>query len=72
MIDLHTLILCDYIIGPPSSFGTWISWYGNVPRLIINKDTKIDNLENPLALAIHVKFINKEIRRSIKYSCIRN
>ena len=46
MIDLYTLILCDYIIGPPSSFGTWISWYGNVPRLIINKDTKIDNLEN--------------------------
>tara|TARA_Y100000022_G_C12968804_1_gene248078 strand:+ start:59 stop:436 length:378 start_codon:yes stop_codon:yes gene_type:complete len=46
MIDLHTLTLCDYNIGPPSSFGTWISWYGNVPRLIINKDTKIDNLEN--------------------------
>jgi hypothetical protein len=45
MHDLHTLALCDYNIGPPSSFGTWISWYGNVPRLIINKDTKIDNLE---------------------------
>ena len=47
------MTLCDYNIGPPSSFGTWISWYGNVPRLIINKDTKIDNLEN-LALVIHV------------------
>ena len=30
MVDLHTLTLCDYNIGPPSSFGTWISWYGNV------------------------------------------
>jgi hypothetical protein len=46
MKDLHTMTLCDYNIGPPSSFGTWISWYGNVPRLIINKDTKIENLKN--------------------------
>lgn len=46
MIDLHTLTLCDYNIGPPSSFGTWISWYGNVLRLIIDKDTKIENLAN--------------------------
>ena len=46
MIDLYTLILCDYNIGPPSSFGTWISWYGNVPRLIINKNTKIDSLDD--------------------------
>ena len=43
--DLYAMTLCDYNIGPPSSFGTWISWYGNVPRLIINKDTKIDSLE---------------------------
>jgi hypothetical protein len=46
MVDIHLLSLCDYNLGPPSSFGTWISWYGNVPRLIINKETKIDNLEN--------------------------
>ena len=46
MVDLHILTLCDYNIGPPSSFGTWISWYGNVLRLIIHKDSKIENLEN--------------------------
>ena len=46
MVDLHTLTLCDYNIGPPSSFGTWISWYGNVLRLIIDKDTTIENLDN--------------------------
>ena len=39
--DLHALSLCDYNFGPPSSFGTWISWYGDVPRLVIQKDTKI-------------------------------
>jgi hypothetical protein len=42
--DLHALSLCDYNIGPPSSFGTWISWYGNVPRLVIQKGTKVLSL----------------------------
>lgn len=42
--DLHALSLCDYNIGPPSSFGTWISWYGNVPRLVIQKDIKVLSL----------------------------
>jgi hypothetical protein len=42
--DLHALSLCDYNLGPPSSFGTWISWYGNVPRLVIQKDTKVLSL----------------------------
>ena len=40
MIDLHALSLCDYNIGPPSSFGTWISWHGKVPRLEVINETK--------------------------------
>ena len=43
--DLHILTLCDYSIGPPSSFGTWVSWYRKVPRLHLEKDTKIRSLD---------------------------
>lgn len=33
--DLYTLAVCDYIIGPPSTFSMWASYYGNVPLLIL-------------------------------------
>lgn len=45
MIDLHALSLCDYNIGPPSSFGTWLSFHGRVPRLTITAGTEIDSLD---------------------------
>ncbi|MEC8043068.1 MAG: hypothetical protein VX130_00550 [Verrucomicrobiota bacterium] len=45
MTDLHSLSLCDYSIGPPSSFGTWLSWYGKVPRLHLEKELKIESLD---------------------------
>ena len=45
IFDLHSLSLCDYNIGPPSSFSTWVSWYGNVPRLVVQKDTKVFSLD---------------------------
>ena len=45
MEDLHTLTLLNYNMGPPSSFGTWISWIGKVPRLILFNNTEIKSLE---------------------------
>lgn len=33
--DLHALGLCDYILGPPSTFSMWASFYGNVPLKIL-------------------------------------
>lgn len=45
MIDMHMLSLCDFNIGPPSSFGTWISWYGNVPRMTVEKNYSISSSE---------------------------
>lgn len=33
--DLHTLGQCDYIIGPPSTFSMWASFYGEVPLRIL-------------------------------------
>ena len=44
MTDLHSLSLCDYNLGPPSSFGPWLSWYGKVPRLVIKKGLQIKSI----------------------------
>lgn len=38
--DLYTLAACDYIIGPPSTFSMWASYYGNVPLLILKNKTQ--------------------------------
>tara|TARA_B100000035_G_scaffold181392_1_gene154806 strand:+ start:419 stop:1303 length:885 start_codon:yes stop_codon:yes gene_type:complete len=45
MVDLHLLSMCDFNLGPPSSFGTWISWFGKVPRLILNSKTVVTSLD---------------------------
>lgn len=31
IIDLMALAYCDYIVGPPSTFSQWASFYGRVP-----------------------------------------
>jgi hypothetical protein len=31
LIDLYSLAKCDLIMGPPSTFSRWASFYGNVP-----------------------------------------
>lgn len=31
--DLYSLAECNYIIGPPSTYSMWASYYGNVPLL---------------------------------------
>ena len=50
--DLHALSLCDYLMGPPSSFGTWASWYGDVPRLTLEADLQITN-HNQFTRTLH-------------------
>lgn len=45
MSDIHALSLCDFNLGPPSSFGTWSSWFGKVPRLHLQKGLKIRSLD---------------------------
>jgi hypothetical protein len=34
--DLYTLAGCDYLIGPPSTFGKWAAWHGRVPRYTLS------------------------------------
>jgi len=45
MVDINLLSLCEYNLGPPSSFGTWVSWFGKVPRLVVHNNTEITSLE---------------------------
>ena len=33
--DLYALARCDYLIGPPSTFSAWASFYGKVPLYFI-------------------------------------
>jgi hypothetical protein len=35
IIDLYLLAKCDYLIGPPSTFSGWASFYGEVPLYVI-------------------------------------
>jgi len=45
MVDIHLLSICNYNLGPPSSFGTWVSWFGKVPRLVVHNNTEVTSLD---------------------------
>lgn len=38
--DLYALAMCDYISGPPSTYSSWASFYGEVPLLHVYDKTK--------------------------------
>jgi hypothetical protein len=41
--DLYALARCDYILGPPSTYTQWASFYGNHPMLSLDSgDQRID------------------------------
>jgi hypothetical protein len=35
VVDMYSLAACDYIVGPPSTFSQWASFYGSVPLCIV-------------------------------------
>ncbi len=35
--DLYTFAACDYLIGPPSTYTMWASFYGNIPLCMIEE-----------------------------------
>jgi len=51
--DLYGLSLCDYIIGPPSTFSAWASLYQNVPLYFI------ENLNEHISLNNFIYMKNK-------------
>ncbi len=36
VVDLYALAKCNYIIGPPSTYTIWSSFFGNVPLFMMN------------------------------------
>jgi hypothetical protein len=42
--DLYTLAACDYIMGPPSTFSGWASFYGGKPLFPMREDSHFDDL----------------------------
>ncbi len=51
--DVYALAKCDYILGPPSTFSEWASFYGNVPRYVhLKNDYTWNNRQWP---GMHLK-----------------
>ena len=51
--DLYALSLCDYILGPPSTFSMWASFYGKKPlRIVSYKDEAISLHEFKIIAAV--------------------
>jgi hypothetical protein len=41
--DIYAFARCDYLIGPPSTFTMWASFYGNVPlNFILRNDQRLE------------------------------
>lgn len=40
IVDLYCLSQCDYLIGPPSTFTMWASFYGETPLCTLDSATK--------------------------------
>ena len=38
--DLYALAHCDRILGPPSTFNSWASYWGDVPLLVIDAEAR--------------------------------
>ena len=43
--DLYALAKCDYLIGPPSTYSMWASFYGNVPIYQVREGNAVPTLE---------------------------
>lgn len=59
--DLYALSKCSYIIGPPSTFSQWASFYGKVPlKFVLNADERIQLSDFSQIIAIN-RFENGNI-----------
>ena len=44
--DLYSLAKCDYLLGAPSSFSRWASFYGKVPLCTLKDPNELPSLED--------------------------
>ena len=42
--DLYSLAACDYIVGPPSTFSMWASFYGGHPLFVMGQGVHFNDL----------------------------
>src|ERR1051326_938612 len=42
--DLYAFARCDYLVGPPSTFTVWASFYGNVPLNVIRDPNQTQSI----------------------------
>ena len=42
--DMYSLAACGYIVGPPSTFSMWASYYGGVPLFVMKAGEKFQDL----------------------------
>jgi hypothetical protein len=50
VVDMYALAKCDYIVGPPSTFSQWASFYGQTPLCMVR------SMNEPVALDRFVVF----------------
>jgi hypothetical protein len=60
--DLYALAGCDYLLGPPSSYSMWASFYGEVPLLHLHTATQ------PVPLTDFTVFLDQE-PEPVKVAC---
>ena len=59
--DLYSFAKCDYLIGPPSTYSAWASFYGNVPLF------HLENLDNPIEIDLFKTVNEKTLNESNYY-----
>lgn len=59
--DLYALSKCDYIIGPPSSYSQWASYYGKVPVKYIMSENDTIKLSGFSEVVAFNKFKNGSV-----------
>ena len=51
--DLYALAACDLVLGPPSSYSMWASFYGQVPLL------HLEHADQPVSLPDFQVFLDQ-------------
>ena len=58
--DLYALSKCDFIMGPPSTFSMWASFYGSVPLKLIEDENETFSFDNFSVIRYQNNFENGE------------
>jgi hypothetical protein len=44
VVDMYSLAQCEYVMGPPSTFSMWASFYGGHPLFLLKSGRRIEDL----------------------------